>query len=219
MTMKNLILTLAVIFPAALWASSVHQCEDAQGNMSFTSDPCQSHSTTLSTLDSKSGQNRRLKNTAIKRVIINNQAEFDQFAENLSFNNMSDVLRGIQNSRFHGVKLSYLLKQKDIQYKSNPNKMEEPQYFADIKRGNTQNHFSVGYKLNVKGKAAHPFLNLSNEKLISRMRSLGFGKPKVSNDVYKWTWRDGGVSCQFNYKRIKTDDNKFFKYQCSEFGY
>lgn len=219
MPMKLLISSLLFTLSFNASAGSIHQCEDAQGNMSFSSEPCEEHSATLSTLDSNSKKNRRLKNTAIKRVIINNQADFEQFTQNLTFNNMSEVLRGIQSTRFHGVKLSYLLKQKDIQYKTTPKKLGAVQYFANIKRGNTQNQFSVAYELDLKGKVAHPFLNLSNEKVISRMQSLGFGQPKAERGVYQWTWRDGGVSCNFKYKRSQHDSNKFFKYACSEFGY
>ncbi len=216
--MKLLSTSLLIFLSLNLNAGSIHQCEDAQGNISFSSDPCQEHSATLSTLEAKSGNNRRLKNTAIKRVIINNQDDFDQFTQTLYFKNMSEVLSGLQSTRFHGVKLSYLLRQENIQHPASQKEPATLQYFADIKRGNTQNRFSVGYQLDVKGKAAHPFLNLSNQKLISRMQSLGFGKPKVDNNVYNWTWRDGGVSCGFKYKHHKSDNNKFFKYSCSEFG-
>lgn len=218
MPMKFFISSLVFSISINLYAGSIHQCEDAQGNMSFSSEPCQEQSTTLSTLDAKAGKNRRLKNTAIKRVIINNQDDFNQFTQNLDFNNMSEVLSGIQTRRFHGVKLSYLLRQENIQYPASPKKTETLQYFADIKRGNTKNVFSVGYELNIKGKKSHPFLNLSNQKVVSRMQSLGFGKPKMNNDTYNWTWRDGGVSCDFKYKRSQSDSSKFFKYTCSEFG-
>ena len=215
--MKFLISSLLISVSFNLYAGSIHQCEDAQGNMSFSSEPCEEHSATLSTLDAK-GNNRRLKNTAIKRVIINNQEDFNQFTQNLDFKNMSEVLSGIQSTRFHGVKLSYLLRQENIQHSTTPKKSATLQYFADIKRGNTQNVFSVGYELDVKRKKSHPFLNLSNTKLISRMQSLGFGKPKVENEIYNWSWRDGGVSCGFKYKRSESDNSKFFKYTCSEFG-
>ena len=216
--MKLLISSLLFSVSFNLYAGSIHQCEDAQGNMSFSSEPCQEHTTTLSTLDAKSGKNRRLKNTAIKRVIINNQNDFNAFIDNLEFKNMSEVLSGLQSTRFHGVKLSYLLKQENIQHITAPKKNNTLQYVADIKRSNTKNTFSVGYELNVNGKDSHPFLNLPNPKLISRMQSLGFGKPKVENDVYNWTWRDGSLSCGFKYKRSQSDNNKFFKYTCSEFG-
>jgi len=216
--MKLLSSSLLIFLSLNLYASPIHQCEDAQGNISFSSDPCQEHSATLSTLEAKSGNNRRLKNTAIKRVIINNQADFNDFTQSLSFKNMSEVLSGLQSTRFHGVKLSYLLRQKNIQHVASSKESDVLQYFADIKRGNTQNRFSVSYKLDIEGKGSHPFLNLSNQKLISRMQSLGFGKPKVVRDVYNWSWRDGGVSCGFKYKRSQSDNNKFFKYSCSEFG-
>ncbi|MEH6345665.1 MAG: DUF4124 domain-containing protein [Bermanella sp.] len=217
--MKLVIFALAFISPLSLWAGSVHQCEDAQGNMSFSSEPCPDNASALSTLNSQPGKNRRLKNTAIKRIIINNQQDFNQFVNTLSFNNMSDVLRGLETNRFHGVKLSYLLAQDNIQYESNPLKNETINYSADIKRGKRKNSFSVSYALNVKGKSNHPFLNLSNEKIIFRMQSLGFGKPETSQNIYSWDWRYGNMDCQFDYKRSDIDSNKYFKYACSETGY
>ena len=217
--MKLVIFALAFISPLSLWAGSIHQCEDAQGNMSFSSEPCPDNASALSTLNSQPGKNRRLKNTAIKRIIINNQQDFNQFVNTLSFNNMSDVLRGLETNRFHGVKLSYLLAQDNIQYESNPLQNETINYSADIKRGKRKNSFSVSYALNVKGNNKHPFLNLSNEKIMFRMQSLGFGKPETSQNIYSWDWRYGNMDCQFDYKRTERDSNKYFKYACSETGY
>ena len=219
MPMKLALLALTFIFPLSVWAGSIHQCEDAQGNMSFSSEPCPDNASALSTLNSQSGKNRRLKNTSIKRIIINNQQDFNHFANTLSFNNMSDVLRGLEANRFHGVKLSYLLAQENIQYESRPFKNETINYYADIKRGKRKNSFSISYALNVKGKGNHPFLNLSNEKIVFRMQSLGFGKPETSQDIYSWDWKHGSMNCQFDYKRSDTDSNKYFKYACSETGY
>ncbi len=196
-------------------ASSIYKCEDANGNMSFSGEPCQSAAASLGTLGKSSSTDNRLKNTAIKKVIINDQKDFNAFADTLSFNNMSHVLKGLEKNRFHGVKVSYLLSQKSIQYKNTRSKYEKINYLVDVKYGQAENRFSVSYALRVKGKEGHKFLNLTNKQVISRMKSSGFGEPKISNSQHNWAWRHGNISCNFLYTHSAYKQVKSFKYSCS----
>ncbi len=196
-------------------AGSIYKCEDANGNMSFSGEPCDTAAAFLGTLGKSSSTNNKLKNTAIKKVIINDQQDFNEFADTISFNNMSHVLKGLEKNRFHGVKISYLLSQENIQFKNPRPKYEEINYLVDVKRGQAKNRFAVSYALRVKGKEDHAFLNLSNKQVISRMKSLGVGTPKVNNSQHSWAWRHGNISCNFLYTRSESKQVKSFEYSCS----
>ncbi len=211
-------LTLAIILAMAslsVNAGSIYKCEDASGNMSFSGEPCETAAASLGSLGKTSSSNNKLKNTAIKKVIIKDQKGFDEFATSLSFNNMSQVLKGLQRNYFHGMKVSYLLSQKNIQFKNTTPHYEKINYLVDVKQGQAKNHFSVSYALNVKGREDHKFLNLTNKQVISRMKSLGFGKPKINNAQHNWTWRHGNISCNFLYTRSAYKKVKSFEYSCS----
>jgi hypothetical protein len=211
-------LLLAIILATATLsvnAGSIYKCEDANGNMSFSGEPCETAAASLGSLGKTSSNNSKLKNTSIKKVIINNQDDFNAFADSLSFNNISHVLKGLQKNRFHGVKITYLLSQKNIQYKDTHPRYEKINYLVDIKQGQAENSFAVNYALKVRGKEDHKFLSLTNKQVISRMKSLGFGQPKVSNGQHNWAWRYGNVSCNFLYSRSKYKPVKRFEYFCS----
>jgi|GEM_PF-2653988 len=213
--MKLALATFLVTVSLGVNAGSIYKCEDAKGNMSFSGEPCETAAASLGTLGKSSSTNNHLKNTAIKKVIIKNQQDFNQFADTLSFNNMSHVLKGLEKNRFHGVKISYLLSQENIQYKNTRPKYQEINYLVDVKRGQAKNRFAVSYALRVKGKNDHSFLNLSNQQIISRMKSLGFGAPKVNNSQHNWAWRHGNISCHFLYIRSESKQVKSFEYSCS----
>ena len=213
--MKLALVTFLATISLGVNAGSIYKCEDANGNMSFSGEPCETAAASLGTLGKTSSTNNYLKNTAIKKVIINGQQDFNKFAATLSFHNMSHVLKGLEKNRFHGVKVSYLLSQENIQYKNTRPKYEQINYLVDIKQGQAENRFSVSYALKVKGQEDHTFLNLTNKQVISRMKSLGFGEPKISNSQHKWTWRHGNISCNFQYTRSAYQQVKSFEYSCS----
>ncbi len=196
-------------------AGSIYKCEDAKGNMSFSGEPCPTAAASLGTLGKTSSTDNQLKNTEIKKVIIKSQKDFDGFAGSLSFTNMSHVLKGLEKNRFHGLKVSYLLAQQDIQFKNPRPKYQEINYLVDVKRGQAKNRFSASYALKVKGKEEHKFLNLSNKQIISRMKSLGFGEPKIKNSQHNWAWSHGNISCNFMYTRSPYKKVKSFEYSCS----
>ncbi len=213
--MAPLLAVFLATVPINVNAGSVYKCEDANGNMSFSGDPCETAAASLGSMGKTSSTDNHLKNTSIKKVIIKNQKDFNTFADTLSFNNMSQVLTGLEKNRFHGLKVSYLLAQKDIQFKNARPKYEEINYLVDVKRGQAKNRFSVSYALRVKGKEDHTFLNLSNKQVISRMKSLGFGNPKIKNSQHNWAWRHGNISCNFLYTRSEYKKVKRFEYSCS----
>ena len=113
------------------------------------------------------------------------------------------------------MKVSSLLSQKNIQFINTRLHYEKINYLVDVKQGQAENRFSVSYALNVKGKEDHNFLNLTNKQVISRMKSLGFGKPNIKNSQHNWAWRHGNISCNFLYTRSAYKKIKSFEYSCS----
>ncbi len=197
-------------------AGSIYQCEDASGHMSFSADPCATEAEALATLDSRTNQNKRLQNTSIKKKYIRNQSDFNQFVDQLSFKNMSHVLKGLEKNYFHGMKMTYLLAQENIQYTNDKAQYGQTYFDVDIEQHQKINRFSIAYTLRVKGKKEHNFLNLSNQQVISRMNSLGFGAPKIKNKQYNWAWQYGNMNCHFVYIRNEYSSKKSFEYSCSE---
>jgi len=71
--MKLALAIFLVTISIGVNAGSIYKCEDANGNMSFSGEPCETAAASLGTLGKSSSTNNKLKNTAIKKVIINDQ--------------------------------------------------------------------------------------------------------------------------------------------------
>lgn len=210
--MKSIILMMILAISFNVHSGDIIKCQDKNGNISFSDTPCPNGSNNKvvrsnSTAPAGTEKHRNMN------VTIQNQEDFNAFVKNLHITKMSQVMQGVRKDSFHGLDIQELFSAKSVSLEdwgSGNNKLE---FLVNV--NDELKMFAVAYRVEVDGAGDHAFLDLPTDKIISAMKSNGFGLPQNDDGVNKWKWKIDNADCEFMYERNLHNPEKKFIYQCT----
>ncbi|MCT8986344.1 DUF4124 domain-containing protein [Shewanella phaeophyticola] len=163
-------------------ASDIFKCKDSSGKVTYSDMPCLTDSGTEEKLNKREPQSNDVSNLAsvnkkIKPLQGYDSKSIEHYLESLKFDKFSQVLSGVQKSSFHGIDIKKLVNEPDVNLEKVLLTDESLEYLFSV---------SKDYKLFFVKKAvynddanSHPFLDLSDSKIISILSSRGFGSLRI----------------------------------------
>jgi len=216
MKQKLLIITL---MSSCYANAAIYKCEYDNGNVTFSDMPCESNELEQKTKKSDTKKIEKKSEAVvaskIQKVIIKEQSDFDSFVKNISIDKVSEFINGSTKKGFYGIEVLQFFSRENIKH-NDFSSDDSLRFFVNTDKNDKT--FSVVYSIKVDGSAEHPFLNLSNESIVNKMKSKGFGSPKMmgKNDAYLWEWKLGNVDCVFGYTRSVKNPTKSIGYGCKK---